>query len=244
LIRQKVDNKNFKIFIDFDGTITKQDVGEEIFLKFGDSEEAYKIIHRWIDGEITSSEVWILLCNTVENLTVENFNNFIDSFELDDYFSEFVNYCDENGFEITVLSDGLDYYINRIMGNAGFDNLRTYSNKVTIKEGTLLPEFPHGDEECKLCANCKRNSVISHSSDDDITIYIGDGFSDTCPAQYCDYIFAKKSLLKYLEKNRVSYSPFSTLKDVIRGIEKLKDKKRVKKSHQAQLKRRAVYMQG
>jgi len=239
-----VNEIKFKIFIDFDGTITKRDVGEEIFLKFGDSEKAYDIIHRWIDGKITSSEVWILLCETVQNLNINVLNNFIGEFEVDDYFGEFVDYCRGNGFEITVLSDGLDYYIDRIMDMPKFKNLRTYSNTVTIENGTLTPAFPFGDEECKLCANCKRNHVISHSSDEDISIYIGDGFSDTCPAQFCDYIFAKKSLLKYLEKNRISYSPFSTLKDVIRGIEKLKTKKRVKKSHQAELKRKAVYIQG
>ncbi len=239
-----MNNIKFKIFVDFDGTITKRDVGEEIFLKFGDSKKAYEIIHRWIDGEITSSEVWVLLCKTIANLNFSEFDEFIDTFELDDYFDEFVDYCHQNDFEITILSDGLDYYINRIMERAGYKDLLIYSNKVELKNGTLTPLFPFGDEECKLCANCKRNHVISHSADDDISIYIGDGFSDTCPAQFCDYIFAKKSLLKYLEKNRVSYSPFSTLKDVIRGIEKLKDKKRIKKSHQAELKRKAVYIQG
>ncbi len=234
----------FKIFIDFDGTITKRDVGEEIFLKFGDSKKAYEIIHRWIDGEITSSEVWLLLCNTVQDLNIKNFDKFIDAFEIDDYFEEFVDYCNKNNFEITILSDGLDYYITRIMSRTNFQNLPTFSNSVTIENGTLIPTFPFGDEECELCANCKRNHVISNSSDEEISIYIGDGFSDTCPAQYCDYIFAKKSLLKYLEKNRISYSPFSTLKDVIRGIEKLRTKKKVKKSHQAELKRKAVYIQG
>ena len=47
-------------------------------------------------------------------------------------------------------------------------------------------------------ANCKKNHIINHSSDDDITIYIGDGNSDKDAAQYCDFIFAKNDLLKVL----------------------------------------------
>ena len=58
------------------------------------------------------------------------------------------------------------------------------------------------------CANCKRNHILNSSSDDDITIYIGDGWSDTCAAEHCDFIFAKKSLLKYCEAKWISILPF------------------------------------
>ena len=44
-------NRNYKVFVDFDGTITKQDVGEHMFLKFGDAEEARNIIEKWFKNE-------------------------------------------------------------------------------------------------------------------------------------------------------------------------------------------------
>jgi 2,3-diketo-5-methylthio-1-phosphopentane phosphatase len=240
-----ISNKNFKIFIDFDGTITQQDVGEEMFLKFGDAEKAYEIVRLWIDGKISSTESWLRLCETVINLDMNDFNTFIDSMHIDPFFKSFIQFADKNNYELTVLSDGLDYYIERILKRENLDHLRVYSNKVNFgKNNKLELSFPYTDEECFKCANCKRNHVINHSGDEEISIYIGDGFSDTCPAQYCDYIFAKRSLLKYCEKNRISYYPFTTFNDVIKRLNSLKNKKFVKKRHQADLKRKEVYMQG
>jgi 2-hydroxy-3-keto-5-methylthiopentenyl-1-phosphate phosphatase len=126
-------------------------------------------------------------------------------------------------------------------------HLELYSNKVIIdEENNLTPIFPHTDEECKRCANCKRNHILNNSADDEneYSVYIGDGWSDVCPAQYCDFIFAKSSLLKYCESNRITYFPYTNFNDVITKLDQLKEKKRLKKRHQAQLKRREVYIQG
>ena len=85
---------------------------------------------------------------------------------------------------------------------------------------------------------------MNSSRDDEINIYIGDGYSDTCAAQYCDYIFAKRSLLKYCEKNRIPYYPFNNFSDVKKIVGQLSAKRKIKKRHQASLKRRDAYMQG
>ena len=241
----KNEERVYKVFVDFDGTITTTDVGEAMFLEFGDPKEADNIIKEWIDGKITSIESWHRLCATVENFNDEEFEKFLNEIELDRDFKEFVQYCDRNNIEIRVLSDGLDYYIKRILEKENLDHLEVYSNKLTFDEkNNLIPQFPFTDEECIQCANCKRNHIIANSADEDYTIYIGDGWSDTCPAQYCDFIFAKRSLLKYCEKNRISYFPFVRFKDVIKRMEELRNKKRLKKRHQAELKRREVYLQG
>lgn len=241
----KLKDKIFKIFVDFDGTITKNDVGEEMFLKFGHPEEAYKIIKLWMNDEISSTESWKRLCDTIVDMDEDDFYTFVDSMEIDPSFKKFVNYCDENEFEIKILSDGLDYYISRILKREKLDHLTVFTNKGKwIEPGTIEPSFPYTDEECKQCANCKRNHIINYSSDTDFTIYIGDGYSDKCPAQHCDFIFAKHSLLKFCETNRISYYPFNNFNDVMDRLDDLKSRNRLKKRHQAELKRREVYMQG
>ena len=48
--------KEFKIFIDFDGTITTTDVGENIFLKFGEPEKVKNIIGYLLSGIISSNQ--------------------------------------------------------------------------------------------------------------------------------------------------------------------------------------------
>lgn len=237
-------DKIFKIFVDFDGTISQQDIGEKMFLEFGDAEEAQRIIERWIRNEITSVDTWQQLCATVQNFNEEKFAAFLDSIEIDPTFKAFVAYCDTNNFELMILSDGLDYYIEKFLKREGLGHIKAYTNKLTFEGSNLVPQFPHTDEECKQCANCKRNHVINNSSDDDYTVYIGDGYSDACPVQYCDFIFAKKSLLKFCEINRISYSPFKNFNDVRRKLDELNSRNRLKHRHQAELKRREVYLQG
>jgi 2-hydroxy-3-keto-5-methylthiopentenyl-1-phosphate phosphatase len=95
-----------------------------------------------------------------------------------------------------------------------------------------------------MCANCKRNHILNSSGEEDITVYIGDGWSDTCAAEHCDIIFAKRSLLKYCEENGLPYHPFKTFSDVRKIMETIIAKKRVKKRQRATLKRKEAYMQG
>lgn len=242
---KKIESKNFKIYIDFDGTITNKDIGEYMFLEFGEPEECKKIISKWLNGEFTSKEVWINLCKTVKDFDKKKFDLFLKDFSIDPFFHQFLEYSDKHNFDLAVLSDGLDYYIDKVSERENFDHLPIYCNKLNFDEdNNLTPEFPYTDEECTKCANCKRNHILNSSSDEDITIYIGDGWSDTCAAQYCDFIFAKRSLLKYCEDNGLPYYPFKTFEEVIKIIEQLRTKKKLKKRHQAVLKRKEAFMQG
>ncbi|MEE9429616.1 MAG: MtnX-like HAD-IB family phosphatase [Melioribacteraceae bacterium] len=239
------EQRHFKFYIDFDGTISTKDIGEHMFVEFGDAKKSYEIIKEWLDGKISSQESWIQLCATVKDFDKAKFNKYLDTCTIDEGFKNFLNYCTKYKFDTTIVSDGLDYYIDHISKKNDFAHLDIYSNKVVVdQEGNLTPSFPYTDEECKDCANCKRNHILNSSSDEDITIYIGDGWSDTCAAQYCDFIFAKRSLLKFCESNSIPYYPYKTFDDIIKIVENLRTKKKIKKRNQVRLKRRDAYMQG
>lgn len=236
-------NKEFKIFIDFDGTITKQDVGEAVFRKFGEVEKVNSIIKDLLIDKISAKNCWILLCETIEKIDKAELNDFIDSLELDESFPRFVNYCRENDFDFYVLSDGFDYYIERIFSKHKLGNIKYYSNRLKItSDGKLVPSFPYTDHSCLSSANCKRNHIINHSADEDYTVFIGDGNSDKYTVQFCDFIFAKDDLLKFCEVERITYFPFSNFDDVMSRLDSLKIKKRLKKRYQAELKRKEVYI--
>ncbi|MCH9028689.1 MAG: 2-hydroxy-3-keto-5-methylthiopentenyl-1-phosphate phosphatase, partial [Bacteroidetes bacterium] len=55
----------FKIFMDFDGTISQQDVGEAIFRTFAEEEKVNKIIVDLLNDRISSRDCWIKLCDVV-----------------------------------------------------------------------------------------------------------------------------------------------------------------------------------
>ena len=172
-------------------------------------------------------------------------DDYLKTIEVDPTFKGFVEYCSNNEMDLKIISDGFDYYIQQILDNQNLGHLEYSANILLFNaDNKLEPVFPFAQEDCKCSANCKRNYVLDNSSDEDYTVYIGDGQSDTCPIQYCDFIFAKGSLLKFCEINRITYFPYSSFDDVIKKLDELKCKKRLKKRFQAELKRREVFIQG
>ncbi|MFH1081548.1 MAG: phosphoserine phosphatase, partial [Pseudomonadota bacterium] len=73
-------------------------------------------------------------------------------------------------------------------------------------------------EDCGRCGNCKRTILERCRPSYDRIIYIGDGYSDVCPAKNADLVFAKATLYeKYLCKgDRCVY--FETFADIIRFL--------------------------
>ena len=235
--------RELKVFVDFDGTITQKDVGDSIFTRFGISEKVNLIIDDLLNDRISSRECWDLLCSSTPAIKKQELDCFIDSLAIDSTFHKLVTYCYEKSIELIVLSDGFDYYIKRIFNREKLNELKFYANNLSIDEyGKLIPKYPYYNPDFPTSANCKRDHILDYSSDDDYTFYIGDGNSDKESAQYCDYIFAKDGLLKFCEKERISFSPFKDFNDVIKKIDFLVSKRKLRKGHQAELKRRSAYL--
>lgn len=232
-----------KIFVDFDGTITRQDVGEAIFNKFGDSSRVDSIIKNLLEDKISSKQCWDELCESAGPVNLNELIDFINTMEIDKSFVSFAEFCNDNNLEMYVLSDGFDFYIDKVFEKNRIDRIKYYSNKLIVDtEGRLSAEYPYFDTDSPTSANCKKNHIINHSSDEDYTIYIGDGNSDKDAAQYCDFIFAKKDLARFCSMERISFYPFNNFDDVKNKIIELVNKKNLRKRHQAQLKRKSAYL--
>ena len=235
--------RTLKVFVDFDGTITLEDVGEAIFKKFGETEKVKRIIEDLLSDKISSRQCWDELCDSVDNINKAELDEFIDLLDVDPTFIPFVKFCSENKIDMVVLSDGFDYYIDRLFNKAGLSGLKYYSNKLFVDDkGILKAEYPYFDVDSPTSANCKKNHIINHSSDDEYTVYIGDGNSDKEAAQYCDFIFAKDGLARFCSMERISFYPFRDFKEVQNKLTELMLKKNLRKRHQAQLKRKSAYM--
>lgn len=235
--------REIKIFADFDGTITLQDIGEAIFNKFGDARKVDKIINNLLENKISSKQCWDELCDCAGTVDLNELNDFVNTMEIDETFIAFTEFCDKNDLEMVVLSDGFDFYIDKIFEKYRLEGLKYYSNNLKIEEnGRLSAGYPHYDADSPTSANCKRNHIINHSSDEDYTVYIGDGNSDKEAAQYCDFIFAKKDLARFCSMERISFYPFSSFEDVQNKLIELMNKKNLRKRHQAQLKRKSAYL--
>lgn len=236
-----------RIFCDFDATITTEDVGESFFREFG-KEKAAEVIENLLEGKITSGDSLHLLCNAISPIDLQTIEKFISQFSVDSYFTDFVKYCEARDIPITILSDGLDFYIEKIFALQGVDYLKYFSNHLDFVNENgqvrLVPSFPYRDSECVLCGNCKRNHMLTLSGDDDVLVYIGDGFSDQCPVRYADIVFAKRKLIHYCQMQNISYHEFSTFKDIQLRLHDIIQQKRIKQRRQAEMARREVFLQG
>lgn len=237
--------RQIKIFIDFDGTISTEDVGEKIFLETIPAEIVNPILEEINSKIITARAGWTKLFEASEGLNLTRLSQIADNIVLEKGIVEFLNYCSEQQFEVYILSDGFEEYIEPILTRHGITGVPLYANRLEVdSDGRLSPVFPWTDEECPLCANCKRNHLISNSSDDDVTVYIGNGSSDTCPVGYADYVFAKDFLLKYCEKERITFFPYKNFIDVKKRFTELADGRKMKKRHRAETLRKQLYKLG
>lgn len=236
-----------RVFCDFDGTVCLQDIGAQFFRKFA-ADKAKNFSEDLLDGSITMQEWLNRLCEAIPHISREEFNAFVDQFSIDPSFGDFVRFAEERGMPLTVLSDGLDAYVGRVLSNAGLQRVPFFANHVEFVDsgegGKLVVTFPYTDAECRCCGNCKRNHMLVSSADDDIIVYCGDGFSDRCPARYADIVFAKRQLIRYCQQQNITYNEFNRFGDVREKMEQILQRKRIRHRQEAAMARREIFMQG
>jgi len=214
------------IFTDFDGTITREDVGDALFERFGGT-ASLRAVAEYRAGALSAVGCFDAECAACGEVDKSELVDFLDNREIDNTFPEFVVWCGERGFPLTILSDGMDYYIRHILELHGLGDMPYRANHLDLRPGgtpgtvRFSPSFPSTDEVCDRCACCKRNHMLGVAADEDVIVYIGEGYSDRCPARYADLVFAKDDLLQWCRENSVACYEYSTFRDISGKIAKM-----------------------
>lgn len=241
-----MDKPKIKIFSDFDGTITLYDSWVEMCEMFINDKTTWSAnVKQYMAGEIGNQEIFLKDCSLVENFDFNRYNRIIDSQRIDSGFRKFYEFCSAQNIPLVILSEGMDYAINRILKNHELD-IPFYSNKMVFNDNnsSFKVEFPYADADCIKCGISKRNLLMNLTADDEISVYIGDGLSDIYVVNYADIVFAKKTLASYCWKNNITYFDYQTFGDVTKKLEKILSQKTIKHRQAAKLKRRDVFMRG
>jgi 2,3-diketo-5-methylthio-1-phosphopentane phosphatase len=236
-----------RLFVDFDGTITRKDVGNAFFAHFGGT-QATEAVRVYRDGGMTAQECFRTEAGAMGNVNRQGLLDFIDHQEFDPTFTSFVAWCRSRELPLTVLSDGLDLYVDRILERAGCADVPRTTNHGEVATGPdganrLTLAFPHADAVCTRCGSCKRNVMLTGSGDEDVICYIGDGFSDFCPVQYADVVFAKSQLQTFCQSMNISYYPYASFDEVRVRLEGLLNKPRLRHRRAASVMRRRAFME-
>ncbi len=211
---------SYHVFVDFDGTITKEDVGYRFFKLFAEG-RAESIVQKYRRGEASAIECLQTECDIYnENPSpISKVNDFIDSREITEGFGEFIDYCKSAGYKLTVLSAGFDFYIKRILARLDLDGVEVYATPTRVENNMLYPEFIYYDESvCPRCVDCKGEKIRRLLAADDISVFIGDGHSDNHAAEQADIVFAKSFLAEYLDSKKIKYFPFNNFHDIIKSF--------------------------
>jgi 2-hydroxy-3-keto-5-methylthiopentenyl-1-phosphate phosphatase len=192
--------KRLLVITDFDGTLSLTDVGYEVLLKF--SRRGWDDIDRdYCEGRIGSREAYSRICAILGGNREDMLQFVAENTVIDPHFEEFYGFCRKNGIDVKVVSDGLDFYIDFILRKHGLSDIPFYSNVMTFQDGKPRSiEFPHANENCNKCGTCKSNILESCQAGYGKIVYVGDGYSDLCPARKADLVFAKGILWTRLSK--------------------------------------------
>lgn len=202
----------WRIFCDFDGTIASKDVTDALLERFA-LDGWQEIEAEWISGRIGSREC---MARQVALLRAgrDELDAALDRIGIDPGFPGFVALCEDAGLPLTVVSDGLDYAIRRILDRHGLGRLPIVANHLEMAgDGQYRLSFPYANPDCrKGSGTCKCRAARRLCRNGEKSLLVGDGTSDMCAAGSVDLVFAKHKLLTYCREKSlpvVAYRDFA-----------------------------------
>jgi 2-hydroxy-3-keto-5-methylthiopentenyl-1-phosphate phosphatase len=206
------------ILCDFDGTASPMDVGNELLDRFtGDGWE--EIDRDYCAGKIGSRAAYTRIAPLFRGTRAKMLDYVLATATLDSDFVDFYRRCRLNGIDVKIVSDGLDFYIEALLIKHGLAQVEYFAN-TTVFEGDekISFEFPGASDDCGRCGNCKRAILQRCRPAYSRIIYIGDSYSDICPAKDADLVFAKTILYEKYRTNGTHCIYFETFNDIIKSL--------------------------
>ena len=209
-------NRQLAVLVDFDGTITKRDIGDQVVMNFANPgwEDA---LLKYRAGELNVRELWSfeigLLRKEREAAAIAHSN---DIAEIREGFSELVDYCQTHKIPIEIASSGMHFYVDAILQANGFGDLPRARPTVEYDErGFGVMVMPDGLRDCGMTAMCKCDRVWRLRRKGYGVMFVGDGVSDECVVSQADIVLATGNLLEVCESKGIGHTPFETFFEVL-----------------------------
>jgi len=204
-------------FIDFDGTISQEDICGAMVTKF--AKEGWEQINlQWEAGTLSTEECAGLTLDLMD-VEPEQLEAFFAKMDIDNSFIDFVIWAEHENYPISILSDGYDNYIEKILTRYGLE-VPYYANHLEYEQGWRI-KCLHRHKDCQKCGVCKKELMQELIQPGYISIYIGDGYSDICPAEYADIVFAKDSLVGLCREKGIPFHQYNDFNDIRTKIQEL-----------------------
>ena len=208
------------LILDFDGTITPVDTTDRILSRL--APPAWETIEReWTSGRITASRCMREQIALLD-VSLAEIDAVLDAIPLSPGFVETIAWAEARRLPVTIVSDGVDYFIRRILSRHGLDRLDVVANRLV--EGTASRwrlAQPFGRPGCGSGV-CKCMTVEALAGDETI-VFVGDGRSDFCVSAKADLLFATGRLQAHCRAEDISFIPFTHFTDVLAALRRIHD---------------------
>lgn len=204
------------LVVDFDGTITEQDMLDDIAQTFGDG-EVYRQVDEGLDrGSIPLREVIRREFEPVRAPLEEVVDYVLRETRVRAGFRDLVERAQDEGWRFVVVSSGFHELIEPVLAREGV-SVELHANRVDPRPDGWRVLWSYGDD-CETCGeSCKRATVDALANGGEV-VYVGDGYSDRCAAEDADRVFARRGLARWLDGRGVPYEPFEDFHDVARAL--------------------------
>lgn len=203
------------VLCDFDGTISVEDVTDVQLERFG--RPGWQALEEnWRGGRISSR---LCMQGQIALLDVSKaeMDEQLDQFRIDPDFPAFVHDVQRAGWNLSIVSDGLDYSIHRILTRHGIDNLVVHANHLVQTDlRSWRLDTPCAAISCRVdsgtckCACAQRVKIANQR-----VLLVGDGASDFCAAESVDFVFAKHRLIEHCRIHNIHHAPIVGFADAI-----------------------------
>jgi 2-hydroxy-3-keto-5-methylthiopentenyl-1-phosphate phosphatase len=208
----EMEQRRRSIVIDFDGTITQDDLLDQIARDFGDPAVYQEVEDALHAGTMPLREVITREYAPVTTPMPEAVAWVLERVRVRPGFADLVHSAQRAGWEVHVVSSGFEEFIQPVLEREGVD-VPIHANRVDARPDGWVVEWRY-PESCDHChESCKRELLPSG-----YVVYIGDGYSDRCAAMASDRVFAMRGLARYLAERGIAFDPFDDFRDVSRAL--------------------------
>ena len=217
-----------RIYCDFDGTISTLDTTDHVLSRLADPAWA-EIEADWLAGRINAARCMREQVALIGGDDAQ-LDAVLDTVEVDEGFVAFVGWCRSQAIPVTVVSDGVDYFIRRILGRHGLDDLPIISNRLAGVPGGRRLQQPWMRTGCAAGSGVCKCEIVAPpggAAGDGPVVFVGDGRSDFCVSARADILFAKDGLATYARGRGQPFHPYQTFNDVMATLSALRAPARV-----------------